>query len=165
VAPGAGPCGEGPGSGQNRPRHLPSTLALRAAARHGYLNRWSGPTEWRRIVSAENCLFCKIVAGEIPSQKVHEDEHVFAFRDISPQAPTHILVIPRRHVASLTDADDGDEGLLGRLLLACRNAARADGLDEGGYRVVTNIGDNGGQAVHHLHFHVLGGRSMGWPPG
>jgi histidine triad (HIT) family protein len=112
-----------------------------------------------------NCIFCKIVAGEIPSNGVYEDDQVLAFRDIQPQAPSHLLVIPRAHVASLDAADEGDEALLGRLMLACRTVARAEGLAEGGYRVVTNIGDDGGQAVHHLHLHVLGGRSMGWPPG
>lgn len=116
-------------------------------------------------MAVPDCIFCKIVAGEIPAQIVYETEDLLVFRDITPQAPTHLLAIPRRHLASLAAAQDGDGTLLGQLLLACRTAAQEAGLDEGGYRVVTNIGEDGGQAVHHLHLHVLGGRAMGWPPG
>jgi len=111
------------------------------------------------------CLFCKIVAGEIPSATVYEDDAVVAFRDIDPKAPTHVLVIPRRHIASLNEAGDGDAALLGRILTVTRKLAAEEGIDEAGYRVVNNCGDDGGQAVHHLHFHLLGGRRMGWPPG
>lgn len=110
------------------------------------------------------CLFCKIVAGEIPAARVFEDDEVVAFGDINPQAPTHVLVIPRRHVASADElgADDGD--LLAALFGAIRTIA-ADADIAGGYRVVTNIGAEAGQSVFHLHFHVLGGRPMTWPPG
>ena len=111
-----------------------------------------------------DCLFCKIAEGEIPSKKVYEDDEFFAFHDISPQAPTHVLVIPRRHVASLDQADEGDEALLGRLLLVCRRLARELGIASG-YRVVNNCGAPAGQSVFHVHFHLLGGRPMGWPPG
>jgi histidine triad (HIT) family protein len=110
------------------------------------------------------CLFCRIVAGEIPATLVHEGDDVLAFRDIDPKAPTHVLVIPRRHIASLNHAGDGDQRLLGRLLLVARDVARAEGLDRG-WRVVANVGPDGGQSVDHLHVHMLGGRSLGWPPG
>jgi histidine triad (HIT) family protein len=111
-----------------------------------------------------DCLFCKIVKGEIPSKKVYEDDEFFAFHDINPQAPTHVLVIPRRHVASLDEAVDGDHALLGRLLLKCQHLAKELGI-AGGYRVVNNCGASAGQSVFHVHFHLLGGRAMGWPPG
>jgi histidine triad (HIT) family protein len=110
-----------------------------------------------------DCLFCKIVAGEIPAEIIHRDDRVVAFRDINPQAPTHVLAIPTRHVASAAElsADDGD--LLSDLFGALRSVAAERGLS--GYRIVTNVGAEAGQSVFHLHFHLLGGRSMGWPPG
>ena len=110
------------------------------------------------------CLFCRIVAGEIPSDRVHEDEELIAFRDINPRAPTHVLVIPRRHIpdAHALTASDGD--LLARMFVAIRDIADSAGLQRG-YRVVTNIGPESGQSVQHLHFHLLGGRPMSWPPG
>ena len=114
---------------------------------------------------ADDCIFCKIVAGEIPSERVYEDDDCVAFRDINPQAPTHILVIPRRHVVGMGDLSAADEGLLGRLLLAASKVAEAEGLSERGYRVVINWGPDSGMEVPHLHLHVLGGRAMSWPPG
>lgn len=108
------------------------------------------------------CLFCKIMAGEIPSQKVFEDERTYAFRDINPQAPTHVLVVPRQHIASLAEAEDA--GLLGYLHLVAARIAASEGLS-GGFRTVINTGPDGGQTVDHLHVHLLGGRSMHWPPG
>ncbi|MGB9145320.1 MAG: histidine triad nucleotide-binding protein [Acidobacteriaceae bacterium] len=111
-----------------------------------------------------DCIFCRIVAGEIPSKKVHEDEWVFAFHDIDPKAPTHILVIPRKHVASLAHAEAADEAVLGRLLAATARIAQDQGLSRG-YRVVISTGPQGGQTVDHLHVHLLGGRQMHWPPG
>ena len=111
-----------------------------------------------------DCVFCRIAAGEIPARKLFEDDEVVAFHDLSPQAPVHVLVIPRRHVASLDAAADGDGALLGRLLLAARRAARENGVAQG-YRVVTNSGSSAGQSVFHIHLHVLGGRPMSWPPG
>lgn len=114
---------------------------------------------------ASDCLFCRILEGEIPSEKVFEDEQVFAFRDISPQAPTHILVIPRKHITSLNELDDSDAPLMGRLVAAGAEIARQKGLSGQGYRCVINTGEHGGQSVHHIHLHLLGGRSLSWPPG
>jgi histidine triad (HIT) family protein len=116
---------------------------------------------------ASVCLFCKIAAGEIPAKLVHQDEQMVAFRDINPVAPTHILLIPRRHIASLDAVHNGDEdqALLGALLMTAAQLAREEGLADDGYRVVTNIGPQAGQSVPHLHFHLIGGRAMSWPPG
>ncbi len=111
------------------------------------------------------CLFCKFARHEIPTQVVYEDEHAFAFRDINPQAPVHILVIPRAHVANLADMTPEHEGLMGHLLWVCAEIARREGIEGEGYRVVANTNANAGQSVYHLHFHLLGGRAMGWPPG
>lgn len=110
------------------------------------------------------CIFCAIAEGKIPSKKVFEDELVVAFHDVAPQAPTHILVIPREHVESLAHTDSRHADLLLRLVTVVRDVAREAGLAQG-YRVVTNISSDGGQTVPHLHWHVLGGRAMGWPPG
>lgn len=112
---------------------------------------------------SENCLFCKIVRGEIPAKIVAENADGLAFLDIAPAAPAHVLVIPRTHVASLADAPD--ERLLGSLMGLCAEVARVQGVEESGYRVVTNVRSDGGQTVDHLHFHVMGGRRMTWPPG
>ena len=109
------------------------------------------------------CLFCKIVAGDIPSPRLAESEHAIAIRDISPQAPFHALVLPKRHVQSLALVTDAT--LIGDVMMLAAQVAREAGLDDAGYRVVVNTGDDGGQTVHHLHAHVLGGRGLGWPPG
>jgi histidine triad (HIT) family protein len=114
---------------------------------------------------AADCLFCRIVAGEIPSTRVHEDDEIIAFRDIAPRAPTHILVIPRRHIASAADLTEADGPMLGRLFAATAQIARDQGITEGGYRIVTNVGTWGGQTVDHLHLHLMGGRPFVWPPG
>jgi len=111
-----------------------------------------------------DCLFCKIVAGEIPSERVHEDDEVIAFRDIAPRAPTHVLVIPRRHIPDAHGLTTSDAELLARLFTVVRQVADAAGLAQG-YRVVTNVGPESGQTIFHLHFHLLGGRPMAWPPG
>ena len=111
-----------------------------------------------------DCLFCKIVSGEIPAQKVYEDASCIAFADIHPQAPVHLLVIPRRHIASLAQVGETDKDLLGHLTLVATELAAKQKLT-GGYRIVMNTGDDGGQTVHHLHLHLLGGRAMHWPPG
>jgi len=108
-------------------------------------------------------LFAKIIRREIPAEIVYEDEHVLAFRDINPQAPVHILVIPKRPIPQLAAATDGDQALLGHWLLTARHIAAAQGLE--GYRIVINNGSEGGQTVFHLHLHILGGRLMAWPPG
>jgi histidine triad (HIT) family protein len=110
-------------------------------------------------------LFCRIAAGTIPADLVHEGERLLAFRDINPQAPVHVLVIPREHVASLADATAAYQDLLGEALLLAADIARREGVAETGYRTVINTGGDGGQTVHHLHVHLLGGRAMGWPPG
>jgi histidine triad (HIT) family protein len=112
------------------------------------------------------CLFCRIVAGEIPATIVKQSDEAIAFRDIDARAPTHVLVIPTKHVAAVRDAkESGDEKLLGSLLRFASTVASEQGLDAGGYRIVTNTGKDAGQSVDHLHFHVLGGRKMSWPPG
>ncbi len=112
-----------------------------------------------------DCIFCRIAAREIPASIVHEDDEVVAFRDVHPQAPVHLLIVPRRHVASLAEAADADGGLLGRILLVARDLAVREGIDASGWRLVTNRGPGAGQTVLHLHFHLLGGRGMTWPPG
>ncbi len=112
-----------------------------------------------------NCIFCKIVAGEIPSKKVFEDEKCIAFDDLSPQAPTHILVIPREHIESLDKAADNHRETLGHLLFTAANIARERGFADDGYRVVINTNSDGGQTVFHLHVHLLGGRQFIFPPG
>ena len=110
----------------------------------------------------DSCLFCRIVRGEIPAKIVHQDEHVVAFRDIDPKAPTHILVIPTEHVASLDEAKDPAQ--VGRLMLAAAEIARSEGITDG-YRTVVNTGAGAGQTVFHVHLHLLGGRKLTWPPG
>ena len=110
-------------------------------------------------------LFSRIIRREIPAQIVHEDEHVVGFRDINPQAPTHVLFVPRQPIATLNDLGDADAGLVGRLVLAATRYARAQGFADDGYRVVMNCNRDGGQTVFHLHLHLLGGRAMEWPPG
>jgi histidine triad (HIT) family protein len=111
----------------------------------------------------DDCLFCRIVSGTIPATLVYENDQVVAFRDVDPKAPTHVLVIPREHVPSLAAATDG--AMLGALLLAAREVANVEGLTATGFRTVINSGAHGGQTVHHLHVHVMGGRAMHWPPG
>jgi histidine triad (HIT) family protein len=111
------------------------------------------------------CLFCKILAGEIPSTAVAEDDAVLAIRDIAPRAPTHVLLISREHIRSAAELTDADAPLLGRLFAMAARIARDEGIAEGGYRVVTNIGTWGGQSVDHLHFHLMGGRAFSGPPG
>jgi len=116
-------------------------------------------------MSEENCLFCKIIAGQIPSDFVHQDDSCVVIRDINPQSPLHVLVIPRDHTESLDDASQKDEGLLGHLLRVGARVANDSGHGEGGFRTVINTGEGAGQSVFHLHVHVLAGRRMNWPPG
>ena len=113
----------------------------------------------------DRCLFCRIANGEIPAKKVYEDSEVVAFHDINPQAPTHVLVIPRKHVPSLNDMDRNDIAAVGTALMKAGAIARDLRLDADGYRVVLNTGEAAGQTVFHIHFHLLGGRNFGWPPG
>jgi histidine triad (HIT) family protein len=116
-------------------------------------------------MSEPGCLFCGVIAGEIPADVVHRDDRSVVIRDINPQAPTHLLVIPQEHIESLDEASQKDEALLGYLLRLAARVANAAGLAEGGYRTVINNGAGAGQSVFHLHVHVLGGRRMNWPPG
>ena len=111
-----------------------------------------------------DCLFCKIIAGEIPSNKVYEDDEILAFNDVAPQAPVHFLIVPKKHMASLDDTTDEDEALLAHIMLKIKDIAKDLGL-ENGYRVVINTGEDGMQSVKHLHVHVLGKRRLLWPPG
>ena len=112
-----------------------------------------------------DCLFCRIVRGEISSANVYEDDVVLAFRDIAPRSPTHILVIPKEHIASAADLTDDDGPMLGRLFAATTKIARDEGIADAGYRLVSNVGRWGGQTVDHLHIHLMGGRAFEWPPG
>jgi len=114
---------------------------------------------------SDDCLFCRILAGEVPSTEVLSTEHTYAFRDINPAAPTHVLVIPRQHIdsAHAVTADHGD--VVVRLITTAQDVARAEGIDESGYRLVFNVGDDALNSVPHLHLHVIGGRKLGWPPG
>ena len=114
---------------------------------------------------ATDCLFCRIAAGSIPSERLHEDDLLVAFRDIAPRAPTHILLIPRRHIASAAELTEADGPLLGRLFGVAADLARTEGIADGGYRLVSNVGPWGGQTVDHLHVHLMGGRPFDWPPG
>ncbi|MBD3237070.1 MAG: HIT domain-containing protein [Candidatus Eisenbacteria bacterium] len=113
---------------------------------------------------AEECIFCKIVAGEIPAEKVYEDEQVVGFRDIKPAAPTHLLFIPKEHIPTINDLTDAHEALVGRLVRAAQQTAAREPLS-GGYRLVFNCLGDAGQEVYHIHLHLLGGRRLGWPPG
>jgi histidine triad (HIT) family protein len=112
-----------------------------------------------------DCLFCRIIAGELPSSQVYTDDFVVAIRDIAPQAPTHILLLARKHIPSARDLTAADAGLLDKICAAATELAKREGIAEDGYRLVMNVGRNGGQSVDHLHVHLLGGRAMGWPPG
>ncbi len=114
---------------------------------------------------ATDCLFCRIASGEVPATRVHEDDLVVAIRDIAPRAPTHILLMPRQHIASAADLTDADGPLLGRLFAVAAELARREGIAEKGYRLVSNVGRWAGQSVDHLHLHLMGGRAFEWPPG
>jgi histidine triad (HIT) family protein len=112
-----------------------------------------------------SCVFCRIAAREIPSDIVHESATVVAFRDLNPQAPVHLLLIPKEHIASVADVEQRHGDLLADLMQAATHLAKAEGIADGGWRLLSNVGEDGGQTVFHLHFHLLGGRSMTWPPG
>lgn len=114
---------------------------------------------------ADDCIFCKIVKGEIPSKKVFEDDEVLAFHDINPTAPIHILVIPKQHITSTASLTADHAALTGRVILAAAQVAREQGIEENGYRLLTNTNKDGGQVVFHMHWHLVGGRKMTWPPG
>lgn len=114
---------------------------------------------------SDDCLFCKMAKGEIKPDLLYEDDHVLAFKDINPQAPVHFLVIPKQHITTLNDLDDNHAELIGRMYLTAKNIARDQGIAEGGYRCLINCNADAGQSVWHVHLHVLGGRTMAWPPG
>ena len=122
-----------------------------------------GSSSAKNSESVRSCIFCRIASGEIPSKMVVNNKEMIAFRDIAPQAPTHILIVPKKHVASLDDLADSD--LLGRMMSLAAALARQEGIAKSGYRTVINTGADGGQSVDHLHIHLLGGRKMTWPPG
>jgi histidine triad (HIT) family protein len=117
------------------------------------------------MASPDRCLFCRIISGEIPSKKVFEDDVVIAFNDINPQAPTHVLVIPRTHISSLDDLDENEANIIGMTIVRATQIARNLQINSDGYRLVVNHGEAAGQTVFHIHFHLLGGRNFGWPPG
>ena len=112
-----------------------------------------------------DCLFCKIAGGEIPSTKVYEDEQVYAFLDIEPQAPVHIILIPKTHISSANELNEENAAVVGHIFAVAAKIAKDQGFSEQGYRIVNNCGEDGGQTVGHLHFHLLAGRNLGWPPG
>ncbi len=116
-------------------------------------------------MDASDCLFCKILSAEIPADIIYESEEAIAFRDINPQAPTHVLIIPRQHIATINDLEPGDAAVVGNLFLVAQHIARDEGIADDGYRVVMNCNAAAGQTVFHLHLHLLGGRQMDWPPG
>lgn len=118
-----------------------------------------------RIAVMSDCLFCKIVSGDIPASKVAETDTLFAFEDINPVAPAHILIVPKKHLGSCLDIREEDAELIGRVHMLAARIARERGIDASGFRVVTNTGPDAGQAVFHIHFHLIGGRGMAWPPG
>lgn len=113
----------------------------------------------------EDCVFCSIIRHEVPGRIEYEDDDLVIFKDINPQAPVHLLIVPRKHIPSLPDASEEDQAILGRLMLAAGRVAREQGLDQDGFRLVMNTGRKTGQSVFHIHFHLLGGRAMHWPPG
>ena len=113
----------------------------------------------------EDCIFCKIIKGDIPSEKVYEDDLVLAFNDLTPQAPTHTLVIPKEHISSANDIDDSNSAVIGHIFKVISEIAKDQGFDKDGYRIVNNCGSDGGQTVDHIHFHLLAGRQLQWPPG
>lgn len=113
----------------------------------------------------DSCIFCKIIKGEIPSEKVYEDDKIFVFKDINPEAPVHLLIIPKKHIESVNALDESDGELIGYIFNVAKKVAKQFQISEDGYRIVTNCGKDGGQTVYHIHFHLLGGRSLNWPPG
>lgn len=113
----------------------------------------------------DNCVFCKIVKGEIPSNKVYEDDKILSFKDLNPEAPVHVLIIPKKHISSLSEVNDEDAEIIAHIFKTVPKLVKELGIDEGGYRIISNCGEDGGQSVPHVHFHLLGGRSLNWPPG
>lgn len=116
-------------------------------------------------IDMSDCLFCKIVSGEIPCDKLYENDKLIAFRDIDPKAPTHILVIPKKHIRSINELDISDQNLAGEILLTAKEIAKIENIESSGYRTIFNTNSDGGQTVYHIHMHVMGGRQLHWPPG
>lgn len=116
-------------------------------------------------MSDTSCIFCRIARREVPADILRESDRVVAFRDLDPKAPTHILLIPKEHITSVADVEDGHGALLADIAQAAAHLARTEGIDQTGWRLLTNVGPDAGQSVFHLHFHLLGGRALGWPPG
>ena len=119
----------------------------------------------QRTTTDPDCLFCKIVAGDLPSTSVHEDDLIIGIRDIAPRSPTHILLLPREHIPSALDLTEADAPIVGRIFAVAADLARSEGIADAGYRLVSNVGRWGGQSVDHLHIHLMGGRAFEWPPG
>lgn len=113
----------------------------------------------------EECIFCKIIKGDIPAKKVYEDDMILSFEDINPAAPVHVLVIPKKHIKSLNELEDEDSNIISHIFTASRDIAKKLNIDESGYRIIMNCGNDGGQEVPHIHFHILGRRNLSWPPG
>lgn len=113
----------------------------------------------------EDCIFCKIINGDIPCEKVYEDDLVLSFKDISPEAPSHVLIIPKKHISSLNEVTDEEAKIIAHVFIVAKEIVKKLGIDKTGYRIVSNCGEHGGQTVPHIHFHLLGGRSLQWPPG
>ena len=113
----------------------------------------------------DDCLFCKLIKGEIPCTKVYEDDKAFSFKDIAPGAPIHVLIVPKKHISSLNEITEEDSELISHIFIVIKKLAKELGVSESGYRVVSNCGEDGGQSVSHIHFHLLGGRTLQWPPG
>lgn len=113
----------------------------------------------------DNCIFCNIIGGKIPSEKIYEDDKVFAFKDISPAAPVHVLIIPKQHIESINDLCEDNAAIIGHIYIAAKKIAMELGIADSGYRIVSNCGRDAGQTVFHIHFHLLGGRKLNWPPG
>ncbi|SHI01960.1 histidine triad (HIT) family protein [Clostridium collagenovorans DSM 3089] len=112
----------------------------------------------------ENCIFCKILKGEIPSEKVYEDEKVYAFKDINPEAPVHVLIIPKKHISSANELTEENKEVIGDVYYAAQKIAKELGIADKGYRIINNCGEDGGQTVFHIHFHLMGGKKLNWPP-
>lgn len=112
----------------------------------------------------ENCIFCKILKGEIPSEKVYEDEKVYAFKDINPEAPVHVLIIPKKHISSANELTEENKEVIGDVYYAAQKIAKELGIADKGYRIINNCGEDGGQTVFHIHFHLMGGKQLNWPP-
>jgi histidine triad (HIT) family protein len=122
-------------------------------------------SQYEEVWSMENCIFCKIARGDIKTDAVYENDRIIAFKDLNPGAPVHILIIPKAHISGVMALEDADKSLVGEIFLVARHLAEQFGIAEDGFRVVVNSGENAGQSVPHLHFHLLGGRKLGWPPG